>query len=151
MPAQVLKSERGYLVEAVDTEGWSTRQRQAKAGTEHQRKYPPLLSSHPLSPASHFHWPNPARKRPGDQKARATLRTGREEQRVDLGGVRPKEEGVAPFHRWGSRCSTLRKMRDTPEGLQPGLVTPEGTLVFPGVSLTEPLAERDHLGPFSAL
>lgn len=45
----------------------------------------------------------------------------------------------------------LRKMRDTPKGMQPGLVTPEGTLVFPGASLTEPLAERDHLGPFSIL
>ena len=45
----------------------------------------------------------------------------------------------------------LRKMRDTPQGLQPGLVTPGGTVVLPGASLTEPLAERDHLGPFSAL
>lgn len=43
------------------------------------------------------------------------------------------------------------KMRDTPEGLQPGLVTPEGTLVFPGVSLTEPPGRKDHLGPFLAL
>lgn len=79
----------------MGTEGCSTRQRQAKAGTEHQRKYPTLLSSHP---ASQFHWPNPARKEPGGRKARAMLRTGRE-QTVDLGGVRPKEEGVAPFHR----------------------------------------------------
>ena len=98
MPAQVLKSERGYLVETVGTEGRSTHQRQAKPGTDHQRKYPTLLSSHPLSPATHFHWPNPARKEPGGRKARAMLRTGRE-QRVDLGGARPKEEGVAPFHR----------------------------------------------------
>lgn len=72
----------------------------AKAGIEHQeRSTLAFLSSHPLSPASHFHWPNPARKERGGQKARVMLRTGREEQRVDLGRVRPKEEGVVPFHR----------------------------------------------------
>lgn len=41
----------------------------------------------------------------------------------------------------------LRRMRDLLKVMQPDLVTPEGTLVFPGVSLTEPSAAKGSIGP----
>lgn len=68
-------------------------------------------------------------------------------QRIDLGGVAP-EKRVLP-HFTGEE--TKAQWKDLPKISQPGLVTPEDTLVSPGVSPSEPPAERDQLAHSSIL
>lgn len=118
----------------------------ARAGIEHVEKYPKLsllLSAPPTRQAQ----PEGSRKADG-----GVPRAGGDEQRGDLGvGGYSGRKRVCPISQMRHKCSTLGGVRDLPGVTQPDLVTPQSSLVAPGVATAETPAKRDQLGQLSTL